>query len=60
MTGWPASSAGKSSTSSSVTYSSVEELTDEDIEDFPAEDAGQPVTGPAGLPDGTGQDTLPA
>ena len=43
-----------------VTYSSVEELTDEDIEDFPAEDAGQPVTGAAGLPDGTGQDTLPA
>jgi hypothetical protein len=43
-----------------VTYSSVEELTDEDIEDFPAEDAGQPVTEAAGLPDGTGQDTLPA
>jgi ATP-dependent RNA helicase HelY len=43
-----------------VTYSSVEELTDEDVENFPAQDAGQPVTGPAGLPDGTGQDTLPA
>jgi len=43
-----------------VTYSSVEELTDEDVEDFPAQDAGQPVTGPAGLPDGAGQDTLPA
>jgi hypothetical protein len=43
-----------------VTYSSVEELTDEDVENFPAQDAGQPVTGPAGLLDGTGQDTLPA
>src|SRR5262249_26523041 len=33
-----------------VTCPSVEELTDEDVEDFPAEDAGQPVTDPAGLP----------
>jgi len=43
-----------------VTYSSVEEFTDEDVEDFPAEDAGEPVTDPADLPDGTGQNTLPA
>jgi ATP-dependent RNA helicase HelY len=43
-----------------VTYSSVEELTDEDVEDFPAEDAGQPVSDPAGLPDESGHGTLPA
>jgi len=43
-----------------VAYSSVEELTDEDVEDFPADDVGEPVTDPADLPDGAGQDTLPA
>ena len=34
-----------------VTYSSVEELSAEDVEDFPAEDAGRPVG--EGVPDGT-------
>jgi len=34
-----------------VTYSSVEELSAEDVEDFPAEDAGRPVS--EGVPDGT-------
>jgi ATP-dependent RNA helicase HelY len=43
-----------------VTYSSVEELTAEDVEDFPAADAGSPAGGPQDLPDGAGRDTLPA
>jgi ATP-dependent RNA helicase HelY len=43
-----------------VTYSSVEELTDEDVEDFPAEDAGRPVTDPQDLPHEAGHGTLPA
>ena len=46
-----------------VTYSSVEDLPDGDVEDFPAEDAGREVSDPRDLPDvpdGTGQDTLPA
>ena len=43
-----------------VTYSSVEELTAEDVEDFPAKDAGTPAGDPQDLPDGAGRDTLPA
>jgi ATP-dependent RNA helicase HelY len=43
-----------------VTYSSVEDLPDGDVEDFPAQDAGRPAGGPPDLPDGTGRDTLPA
>jgi ATP-dependent RNA helicase HelY len=43
-----------------VTYSSVEDLPDEDTEDFPAEDAGRPVSDPQELADGPGRDTLPA
>jgi hypothetical protein len=42
-----------------VTYSSVEDLTAEDVEDFPAEDAGHPVSGPEDLPPVDGVD-LPA
>ncbi len=43
-----------------VTYSSVEDLQEGDVEDFPAEDAGLPVSDPGDLPDGTGHGTLPA
>jgi len=30
------------------------------VEDFPAEDAGRPVSEPQEIPDGAGRDTLPA
>jgi ATP-dependent RNA helicase HelY len=46
-----------------VTYSSVEDLPDGDVEDFPAEDAGREVSDPGDLPDvrdDAGHGTLPA
>ncbi len=43
-----------------VTYSSVEDLPDGDVEDFPAEDEGREVSDPRDLPDGAGHGTLPA
>jgi ATP-dependent RNA helicase HelY len=43
-----------------VTYSSVEDMRDGDVEDFPAEDAGRPVSDPQDLPGDAGRGTLPA